>query len=288
MVVWGVLAASACGLSVRGADPNDTGPLDDASVHDDGPPTNSELPSDASDDADASASDASDDADADVPCAKRALLLVDKSPTTANAMTSLLTGAGFTVSSIADYSQSNGENVATFDPHVIVILAGVNYGLDITGPLQTAVKNALGAGAGLMTEEWAGYQIKKTRFQTIAPYILFDYETYTDADAGLLHFTKTEEHPIWNGLPTTFTTTRQPALGLGKPRGSTSKTIANATYKSFPATPAVLVQDDGTTRIAETTIAVDYYNDDSLSQDANIERLFLNMTRWAARCDTPP
>lgn len=50
--------------------------------------------------------------------------------------------------------------------------------------------------------------------------------------------------------------------------------------------PAVIELDNDTPRVAETTIAVDDSNDDSLSNDANVKRL-LHMTRWAACCDIP-
>lgn len=297
------LPAVACGLGVIGVQPEDSGDAgpvldgaarqdasrDELDAEDDRDPPRVQDPDadpPTSDAGEVFSADAGPDAGPPPSCVKRALLLVDKEPTTESAMTAALGAAGFTVSAIADYSRSNGEGVAAFDPRVVVILAGVNYRLDMTTSLQAAVKTALMGGAGLVTEEWAGYEIVHSHFQTIAPYILFSYSTYTNAVT--IELARTVDHPIWTGLPASFKSAKKLALGVGKPRGSASQTIASASSGSGGTQPGVIVQDNGKTRVAETTIAVDYYRDDSLNQDPNLRRLFVNMALWAAHCEVTP
>ena len=292
---------AACGLSVSGLEPlgnvdgGTTTPTDATAPEgstDDDAASEREPPRPQDPDADPPTSDAGDVFLDDAgpittppACVLRALLLVDKDSTAETPMASALTAAGFTVSTIGDYSKSNGEGVAAFDPRVVVLLAGVNYKLDITGPLQTAVKNALAAGAGLVTEEWAGYEILHSHFQGIAPYVLFSYSSFTNAVTT--DFTKVTAHPIWNGLPSPFRTTKKIAFGIGKTRGTSTESIGTVSAPGVASQPGIIVRDNGKTRVAETTIAVDYYQDGSLGADPNIRRLFVNMALWAAHCDVP-
>ena len=62
--------------------------------------------------------------------------------------------------------------------------------------------------------------------------------------------------------------------GIGSARAGGSA-IANAIVSAQVVGPAVLVRDDGTTRVAETSLAVNYIGDDALNVDAHVRLLIL-------------
>src|SRR5262249_6739885 len=92
-------------------------------------------------------------------------------------------------------------------------------------------------------------------------------------------------HPMWARLPSTFTTKTPLAVGVG-PRDPNASLVAteDAPDAGVLRQPAVLVKD-GPGRIAQTTIATNYADENALAGDPNVKGLYLDMTAWVAHCD---
>jgi hypothetical protein len=280
-----VAVAAACGLSVAGGD-QASGDASAAGSSDAPAPPLPQQKDDAASvsvDVDAGSVFTADagDAEAGTPCRKTALLLADQDPASLNGATSALTGAGFNVTQVADY----GSYAGTPSPAglgVVMLLDGVATP-EMPTQGQQAIVAALAQGTGFVTEEWSGWLLERERLQALAPYILFQFSgRYYDRET--VTFSSASTHPIWDGLPGSFSTAQRAAIGIDKARTGPVTSIAAATVPGVSVGPAVLVADDGTTRVAGTPFIVNQDGENSLTLDANIRTLFANMALWAAHC----
>lgn len=218
------------------------------------------------------------DGDASTGCPKTAFVIADGDPQSESGAKSALSAVGFTVTTFANYGDYRGTPPASnFD--IIVLLDGGQVFRAMPSTGEQAITKALSEGHGLVTEEWTGYNFAQGNVQSFSPYVLFTYASWSGSST--VTFTQSQSHPIWVGLPTTFTTKAATAFARGTGRNSPTQ-IATATAGAV--TSAGVFVKDGPTRIAETTISVNYVNENGLNNDENVRLLFANMALWAARC----
>jgi len=213
-------------------------------------------------------------------CNLNALVLGDGVAASNSAYQTLLQGVGFTVN-----LQSSGTTTYTGSPAatgfgVIIVTPGTTYTTDMPSGGQSAIVNAVGASAqtGVIFTEWAAYMVSIGDYTTLSPLILF---TRSSGYTGALTFTLTQSgHPIWNGLPSSFTT-----ASLGS---NISGTLASGAIQIASCTQCgqygVAAKDTGTTgRIVQIAHAAAYSG--SWYTDTNLTKMMANAALWAARCD---
>jgi len=161
---------------------------------------------------------------------------------------------------------------------VVAMPVGLAYaGMPDTG--QTAIVAAQAAGTGVVFTEWASFSasygywnagLEALVLSSFGTYIAPQAVTYTLTSAG---------HPIWDGLPTTFTISETPSHVMGTVINGGTK-IADCVQCSGAG---VIVRDNGGGRIVEITHSASY-DDTGWVNDPYLGPMFVNAVRWATGC----
>ena len=215
-------------------------------------------------------------------CTQTVLLIADDSPTGSATLAAALSAAGYAVTQTAVPSyQYNGTNPAPTGFGAIVLLAGgplgTSFTIDMPAAGQTAIVNFVNAGNGLVLTEWAAYQVAGGRWQTLAPLVLLNR---TAAYSGQVTYTVDAAfaaHPIWAGLPATFTFASTSNVGITKVAPGVSR-IAG----SVQAIDAVAIRDVPKGRVVEVAHAGNHAPNGWTN--VNMKLLMANSVGWAARC----
>jgi hypothetical protein len=165
----------------------------------------------------------------------------------------------------------------------VLITPGRTYQSDMQADDQQAVLSANAQGTGVVFTDWTSYMVTTEHFYAqLAPLDLLQ-ETTTGANALTFALT-TANHPIWTGLPTTFTSTAQIGFVVGSViNGGTA--IATLAGPGATPSPGVIVRDSQTTagRVVHIGHAANY-NGAGWQQDSNVMLMLTNALKWAARC----
>ena len=221
-------------------------------------------------------------ANAACTCEMTVLLIKDDSDTGAATLATALTAAGYTVTtSPTPVYQYNGTNPALAAFGAVVVLSGgpgASFTTDMPVAGQTALVNHVNtAGGGLVLTEWAAYHVASGRWQTIKDLVLLQR---TVAYSGQVVYTVDPAftaHPIWAGLPTSFTIASTSNVGTTKFATGVTR-IAG----SPQAIDAVAIRNTPVGRIAEVAHAGNYAPNGW--SNTNMQKIITNAVGWVARC----
>jgi hypothetical protein len=217
-------------------------------------------------------------------CQTTVLVIKDDSDTGTQALANAIQSAGFTVtiSSVPSY-QYNGTNPAPDAFGAVVVLTGGPTGFpsvttDMPVAGQTALLNYVNtSGGGLVLSEWAAYHVASGRWQTLKPLVLLGRTvTYTGQVTYAVDPAFTN-HPIWAGVPATFTFASVSNVGLTLVSPGVTR-IAG----SPQAIDAVVIRSSPIGRVAEIAHAGNYAPNGW--SNPNILKLVSNAVGWVARC----
>jgi len=215
-------------------------------------------------------------------CQTTVLLIKDDSDTGSTQLATALTAAGYTVTISPTASHLyTGANPAPTPFGAIVVLSGgpgASFTTDMPVAGQTAIVNYVNTGGGgVVLTEWAAYHVASGRWQTLKPLVLL---TRTVAYSGQTTYTVDPAftaHPIWLGLPGTFTIASTSNVG-------TTILAPNVTRiaGSPQAIDAVAIRDSPIGRVAEVAHAGNYAPNGW--SNTNVQKLMSNAVGWVARC----
>ncbi|HEY3444871.1 MAG TPA: hypothetical protein VGK67_00850 [Myxococcales bacterium] len=216
-------------------------------------------------------------------CSRKVLILKDDSDTGTAVLAAALTAAGFTVttSAVPAY-QYNGTNPALATFGAVIVLAGGPSGqpsvtTDMPAAGQTALVNFFNAGNGLVFTEWAAFHVASGRWQTLKPLVLL---SRTVAYSGQVTYSVDPAfaaHPVWQGLPASFTFASTSNAGLTQIAPGTTRVAG-----SPQAIDAVAIRDLPRGRIVHVAHAGNYASNGWTNP--NVQRLLANAAGWVARC----
>ncbi len=221
--------------------------------------------------------------------AQKVLLIADDDAAGTATLANALTAAGLTVTqtNIPSY-QYNGANPAPAGYDVIVLLAGGpgpnSSTIDMPAGGQTAIANFVAGGGGLVNTEWSALQVSAGRWQTLKPLVLLQRTTGT---IGNIDYTVTQPfaaHPLWAGLPASFTFATATNVGVVIP-GPGVVRVATSNL----AGDAVALRDlQGAGRVVQLSTAGNY--SPMTWTNANLQKLVANACKWASatRMNHPP
>jgi hypothetical protein len=215
-------------------------------------------------------------------CSKKVLLIADDSASGSAVLATALTAAGYTVTQTAVPSyQYNGTNPAPAGFGAIVLLAGgplsTSYQTDMPVAGQTAIVNHVAAGNGLVLTEWATYQVASGHWSTLAPLVLFSRTAAYSGQITAVVDPGRVSHPVWAGLPSTFTFSATANVGAAV-IGPGISVLAN----SVQTVDLVAIRDVAVGRVVHFASAGNYAPNGWTN--ANVQKLMANAAGWVARC----
>jgi hypothetical protein len=189
----------------------------------------------------------------------------------------LMQNAGLDVTLVnPGFSTYQGSPPASDFGAVALPIATGYYGFPVSG--QAAVAAAHAAGTGVVFTEWASYAAMYDWDTPLASLVLSTFESYVYGTPATYTLTAAG-HPIWDGLPTTFTTTRVPSHVDG--------TLINGGVQIADCDvcngAGVIVRDDGGGRIVEITHSASF-DDPYWAEDPYLAPMFVNAVKWATGC----
>jgi hypothetical protein len=205
-------------------------------------------------------------------------------------LVSVLQQNGMTPTLVPNWSPSvNGGYVGTPAASgfgTVIVLAGINYSVDMPAAGQQSIVAATAGGTGVVFLTWSSYEIAATqnRFQMLKPIAGMLYGSGVNS-TGAPTYTNTVAHPVWTGLPASFTFTAT-TIGLTVP-SLINGASAIATYSCTnctAGTAAVSVHDTGVYRVVDDASSPNYMTDTMPWSDPNRAKLIVNMAKWTAHC----
>jgi hypothetical protein len=214
-------------------------------------------------------------------CNNSVLLLGDGTTDANAALQGALQAEGLVVTLIGSGVTSYNNSPAATDFGAVLTLSGVSYEIDMPAAGQNAIVAANAVGTGFVSTEWAAYQASVGRWLTLRQLVLM---SRTTATTGTTSYTLTvANHPLWAGLPTTFSSAVSMAYNSGVPANG-GTTIA--TCSACTGVGAGVVARDtvgGAGRIVYLAHAASYQSA-LWHTDANLVRMFTNAAKWATGC----
>lgn len=211
------------------------------------------------------------------------LVMGDHSTTGTQDIADALTAAGMLPTVVHNGSINYTGTPAASGFNAVLLLTGNNYSTDMPAAGQTSIVNANAAGTGVVALEWMAYFIGNGQWQTLKSLQLLQRSSGTTAK---LTFTlQAPNHPIWDGVPTTFTTT----YSLGANMGSTLVNGGVQIASCAECSSAGVVVKDATGRMVQIAHAGNYDQTSANAaltwkNDVNTTRMLTNAVKWAARC----
>jgi hypothetical protein len=221
-------------------------------------------------------------------CSNKVLLIADDSQDGSGVLRDAMIAAGLSVvmtqGPVWQYKGDPSPLDGNFGS--VVVLSGgpatdpVNnsFTLDMPAEGQQAIDAFVKASNGLVLTEWAALHVSQGRWQTLSPYVLLQR---TVAFTGQVTYNvdpSFKTHPVWNGLPDSFSLASTSNVGLVKV-GSGNKRIATSPEVS----DAVAIRDEANQgRVVHLAHAGNYQPNGW--SNPNLQLLVSNAARWAARC----
>lgn len=214
-------------------------------------------------------------------CARTVLVIGDGSTTGTAALAAALTAAGYTVtlSALPSYQYAGTPAIAGFG--AVVLLAGSSGSsvtVDMPAAGQVALVNAVASGVGLVLTEWAANHVASGRWQTLAPLVLLNRTVAYSGQVTMTVETAFSTHPIWAGVPSTFTFASTSNVGLARVAPGVVRLAT-----SPQALDPVVIRDGPSGRVVHFSHAGNYAPNGWTN--SNITRLVANAAGWAARCN---
>lgn len=221
------------------------------------------------------------------PCNAKILLLGDSQVGANQTIQSALTAAGLFVTLVNGGVSSYQNNPAASTFGAVVILAGEQYDADMPSTGQNGVVNAWNSGStGFVTTEFAAYKPTVGLWTTLSQLLILDRSGELAA-VGLETYTQLTPHPVWNGLPATFTTIDPDApgafnVGVVINGGTSIADITSPGCGTCP-TPGVVVKE-AASRTVQIAHSASWSNGDAWVNDTNLVKMITNAAKWASRC----
>ena len=220
-------------------------------------------------------------------CSKNVLVLADDSQSGSQALADALTAGGFTVtlSAVPSWKYDGTNPALTGFGAVVLLSGGPNVGAqnstvsDMPAAGQQAIVDFVGKSNGLILTEWAAQHVAQGRWTTLAPLVLLER---TESFAGQVTYTVDgafSSHPLWAGLPASFTFSSTSNKGLTK--------VANGNVRvagSPQALDAVAIRNlPSVGRVVQLAHAGNYQPNGWSNTD--LQKLMVNAVGWSARCE---
>lgn len=211
-------------------------------------------------------------------------MLSDTNTATTQTFVNALQATGLTVTTISGgiYTYSGTPSAATFG--VVVLLVADYYSSDMALAGQQSIVNAQQtSGTGVVIMEWAGFHVQNSRWTTLGSLLLAP--RVTGATGSMTFTLNSGGHPIWNGLPSSFTMST--VIGCSTLNTIASGSVLVASSTSTCAGPGVVVRpcSGSTGRVVQTAHAGHYSIGASFNwgNDPNLLLMTTNCVRWAAQ-----
>ncbi|MFN7131458.1 MAG: Ig-like domain-containing protein, partial [Myxococcales bacterium] len=207
------------------------------------------------------------------------LVLGDDQTTHTNNFATALSNAGLVPTVVNNGGINYTGTPAASNFTAVVVMVGNNFETDMPAAGQTAITSANSSGTGVVLMEWAAYHVLNNRWQTLRNLLLF---SRTSGVSGNLTFSlESSGHPIWEGVPGTFTTSVAMGANVGNTLINGGQRIAGCSQCS---SIGVAVRDS-VGRIVQLAHAGNWNNGGTAwTSDANTTRMTVNSVRWAGRC----
>jgi hypothetical protein len=212
-----------------------------------------------------------------VSCNKNVLVVADQSAAT-NDLVNALGNAGFTATTASVSSYGGMPAASSFG--AVIITNGTQWSVDMPNAGQQAIANAQANGVGVVMTEWVAYEIEQNRYQALKPLLLVPRKNgvYTK-----LTFTSQVAHPIWTGLPASFTTTNSMGANVSSTLVGGATSIATCPQCQNIGVAVKDAMNQG--RIVQIAHAASFMGGVQVwSNDANTTKMMTNSVGWAARC----
>ena len=213
-------------------------------------------------------------------CKKTVLVLTDNQTTANTAMQNAITSAGYTptMGSVANYAG----NPAASGFGAVLVTNGTEWFIDMPNAGQQAITSAQsGSGVGVVLTEWAAYEVSTNKYQTLKSLLLFPRQS---GNVQKMTFTQAMNHPVWTGLPNSFTTQYAMGYNISSMLQNGGTMIASCTECQ---NIGVAVKDGSgsTGRIVQIAHAGNFSTGGmAWGNDANITKMLTNAIGWAGRC----
>jgi hypothetical protein len=212
-------------------------------------------------------------------CDNTVLLLADGNSGPSGAFQTKANQAGLAVTLVTNGVTTYTGNPAASNFAVTMVMVGDSYATDMPGAGQSAITSAQSSGRGVVVTDWGGYEVYTNHWSTLKSVNL---ATYTTGSSGSLAFTLTQmNHPLWSGLPNSFTGTTSQGCQVGSITNS-GTAIANI---SGPCSgPGVVVRTSPGGRIVYLADAASWNGNTTWPNDTNMVNLTINALKWATGC----
>lgn len=213
-------------------------------------------------------------------CKKTVLVLTDDQTTSNMALQTAIQAAGYTVTMDSVTKYSGMPAASGFG--AVLVTNGTQWFVDMPQSGQQAITGAQsGSGVGVVMTEWVAYEVSTNRYQTLKSLLLFPRQS---GNIQKMTFTQAVNHPIWTGLPNSFTTTNQMGFNISSMLQNGATMIASC---SQCQNIGVAVKDGmgNTGRIVQIAHAGNFSSGGmTWSNDTNTTKMLTNSIGWAAHC----
>jgi hypothetical protein len=221
-------------------------------------------------------------------CNNRVLFLADDFDAGNDAMEAALIAAGLDVhridSSLVTYT---GTPAASGFGAVLIPVGNLYSGVAPAG-YETSILTAHTAGTGVLFTAWAGWRVNQSYWSTTFSSTLI-ITTYRNGITPAGTYTLTSaNHPIWAGLPTSFTAPASQAVSVGQVvnGGTIIATCSGCAASTGDSGAGVVVREPSGSegRVVDLAHSANYLQTAWYS-DTNMMTMFTNAAKWATRCN---
>lgn len=217
-------------------------------------------------------------------CNSTVLFLTDSVTTANTAIAAALETAGLSVTSVAGGAATYAGTPAASGFGAILIPVGDRIATTLPSAGQQAILTANAAGVGVVLTAWAQYNVINNYWDSMDALPLIAYIGYTSATTTYTVDTAYASHPIWAGLPASFTGATSHYVTYGTLVNGGVR-IAACSGCSSSGT-AVAIKDPTTAQGRVVDIAHSAnYNASTWYTNTNMLRMFTNAAKWATRCE---
>jgi len=214
-------------------------------------------------------------------CNDTVLVLSDAQTTSNTQITTALTNAGLVPTMVSNGAVTYAGTPAASDFGAVLFMVGNTLSSTVDDTGEAAIVAAQAAGTGLVfggsvTYKEGNYSTyMTTAFKAL---LLTTYSSYTQTTGS---YTLTSAgHPIWDTLPTTFSTTVTQYHNYGGSVKNGGVSIASCSFCSV--TPSVTVRESPGGRIVHFAHWMNYTS--TFYTDTNVMTMLVNGAKWATGC----
>ena len=189
-----------------------------------------------------------------------------------------LSAAGMTPTLLAAAATTYAGLPVASDYDAVAILSGQSYALDMPLPGQQSIVDASRAGQGVVLNEWAAFQVSTGHWRVLRELQLLARASGTTA--RLTFSLESPGHPIWDGVPASFSTVGPMGANIGNVLLNGGVRVASCPQCGG----AGVVVKDSAGRTVQFASAPNYIGINTWLTEPNITRLMTNAVRWAGRC----